>query len=175
MRDAYALQLRRQGLTYSQIAEQIARKLTEEAALTGGSPRGYTAMAAHEAVKRAIRDNYREDVQNAAELELERLDDLIRQTMAIAARRHYVVSNTGRIVEGPDGSPLEDNAPRLAAIARLQSLGESRRKLLGLDAPARQRIEVITEDVVDNMIRQLTEELGTPAQDRVPAREAPAS
>jgi hypothetical protein len=38
-------------------------------------------------------------------------------------------------------------------------LSESRRKLLGLDAPAKARVQVITEDLVDAEIAKLAMEL----------------
>jgi hypothetical protein len=159
LRDAYALSLRRQGLTYDQIAAQIARKLTEEAAATGSQPRGYTDAAAHDAVKRALRDTYREDVANATQLEAERLDDLYRLNMRIFLQRFYVSSPSGKLVNGPDGQPLEDAAPRQAALRELRALSESRRKLFGLDAPQRRVIEVITEDAIDGMIASMREDV----------------
>jgi hypothetical protein len=159
LRDAYALQLRRQGFTYDQIAEQLARRLADEAAATGAQPPGYTSMSAHRAVKRALQDAYREDVADAQRLELERLDELLRQTARIAVSRHYVVSNAGHVVIGPDGQPLEDPGPRLAAISLMKSISESRRKLLGLDAPQRRVIEVITEDTIDGMIASMREDV----------------
>lgn len=117
-------------------------------------------MSAHRAVKRALRDITKEDQGEASILELTRLDELIKMTLNIWHSPHYVVApGTGKLVVGPDGEYLDDSGPKLAAIARLQSLSESRRKLLGLDAPARKVVEVVTEDVVDNMIATLQQEL----------------
>ena len=158
VRDAQCLAMRRAGLTYPQIAQQIREQFTREAAITGEKPRGFSAPSAVDAVKRALREYYREEYADAVAIELERLDDLIRQTLRIASARHYVVSE-GRVVNGPDGIPLEDYAPKLQAVVVLRGLSESRRKLLGLDAPRRQVIEVITEDAVDRMIAELTKEI----------------
>jgi hypothetical protein len=55
--------------------------------------------------------------------------------VAVLGRTHYYVQG-GKVVIY-DGAPLRDDGPTLAAIGQLVRLGESRRRLLGLDAPAK--------------------------------------
>lgn len=157
VRDAYCLQLRRQGFTYVQISEQVQRQLNEAAALTGGATRTFSHVSAWRAVKRAIADLPADERYTQRLISEERLEDLYRQTMRILVQRHYVVAlQSGRIVNGPDGVPLEDTAPKLAAIARLQSIEESRRKLLALDA--RPGGQTFTDADADALLEQLNSE-----------------
>lgn len=145
-RDTKALELRRINLTYAQIAERMGWR---------------SASAAHDAVQRALADSVAEPSAEVRQLELERLDDMARHLYRILGRAHYVVTQAGRLVyPDPDSPPLQDPGPVLQAVAGLLRISESRRKLLGLDAPARARIEVITEDMVETAIRELEEELG---------------
>jgi DNA-binding CsgD family transcriptional regulator len=72
-----------------------------------------------------------------AELATMKLDEAER----ILARHHVKVSG-GNVVRDLDPATgqlvvIEDDGPAMTAIGRLQSLYESRRKLLGLDAPAK--------------------------------------
>lgn len=46
------------------------------------------------------------------------------------------------------------------AVETLLKIMDRRAKLLGLDAPARARIEVVTEDLIDAEIRRLRDQLG---------------
>ncbi|MGW8679649.1 hypothetical protein ACWGNN_01020 [Streptomyces sp. NPDC055817] len=93
---------------------------------------------------------------------LERLKGLEDAARRVLEREHITVNN-GRIIT-LDGSPLPDDGPVLAAIDRLikvedarQRNSESRRKLLGLDAPAKfdaQVTEVTQQDLeLQEMIR----------------------
>ncbi|MFD5814404.1 hypothetical protein [Streptomyces sp. NPDC127038] len=138
-RDAAAADLRAKGRTYQQIADEL-----------GYSDRG----EAHHAVRRAINDIAREPAEAAIHFELERLDaELGRlEQLETAARevleRHHVTVSAGGQIVHHQGEPLLDDAPVLQAIDRLLKIedsrrrnGESRRKLLGLDAPSRVSIE----------------------------------
>jgi hypothetical protein len=69
------------------------------------------------------------------------------------------VTQVGRLVRGPDGEPLRDHGPTLAAIDRLLKIMERRAKLVGLDAPVRARVEVVDEATVDRAIAELELEL----------------
>jgi hypothetical protein len=116
------LEYRTMGKTYAQI----------------GSLVGIDASTAYRHVQEALRELAEERKSTADELrtlELERLDKLIRATEDILAKFHIVVNTKGVVEYG--GDPLEDDGPALVAIGRLQSLSESRRKLLGLDAPTK--------------------------------------
>jgi hypothetical protein len=53
--------------------------------------------------------------------------------------------------------PIEDSRFMLECIDRILKVKESRRKLLGLDAPA--RAEILTIDSVDSAIRDLETEI----------------
>jgi hypothetical protein len=52
-----------------------------------------------------------------------------------------------------------DDAPGQASAREIRALLERRAKITGYDAPARSRIEVITEDAIDNAISELEGEL----------------
>lgn len=111
-RRARALDLKKAGLTYRQIASQGREK--------GWAPKAYGEAQAYRDVKREL-DHLAEECHEAAEqvrqLELTRLDRL-------------QVALEGRI---RDGDPQ--------AINTAIRLSESRRRLLGLDAPDKQEVE----------------------------------
>jgi hypothetical protein len=58
-----------------------------------------------------------------------------------------------------DGKPLLDDSLVITASNALDRVQKRRAALLGLDEPAKIRVETITEDAVDAEIRRLTEEL----------------
>lgn len=145
-RDAQAVELRRRHLNYRQIAAQM----------------GYQdASGAHRAVERGLADARQEASEAVKQLELDRLDDIARGFQRVFATRHYVVSTaTGKVARHPEtGELLVDDAPVINAGLALVRVMERRSKYLGLDAPARARIEVITEDVVDAECRRLAAEI----------------
>ena len=140
--DARALEFRRRGLSYEQISAQMEWR----------SP-----SSAHESVQRALADSAREASEEVRQIEAARLDELTRTLMRVLATKHYVVSvASGVVAKHPEtGQPLQDDAPVIQAVAGLVRISERRAKLLGLDAPARARVEVITEDVVDAELAEL--------------------
>lgn len=135
--DAEAARLRASGCSYAEIAKR----------------QGCSVSTAHQRVARAIAAVPVEAVEELRQVELARLDTLIAKAFEVLNASHPLVSNGRRFDD------LEDAAPILGALRELRALSESRRKLLGLDAPARQTVTVITEDVVDAAIRQLEAEL----------------
>jgi hypothetical protein len=140
-RDAQAVELRRRGFTYAQIAKQLGL---------------YGPGKAHDAVRRGVRDSVREETDEQTYIELERLDELIRMTYRVAMTRHYVTTQSGSLVRHPNTRELlVDDGPVIQAVNSMRQLSESRRKLLGLDAPARSRVEVITEDDLDAELRDV--------------------
>ena len=139
-RDAWVAELRAGGLTYAQIAARV----------------GLSKQAVHAGHRRAVRGVMRETAQEAVDLELDRLDLLYRTALGVMARRH-VLSQNGRIVRDADGTPLEDWAPRLAAIDRCLKIMERRSRLLGLDAAAKADLRI--SDSLDAQIEQLAVEL----------------
>ena len=134
--DARVLELRRRGLSYAQISTQMGWK---------------SDASAYFAVNRALADQAREVSAEVIQIETDRLDEMTRTLYRVLATKHYVVSaGSGKVALHPDtGQPLQDDGPVLQAVAGLLRISERRSKLLGLDAPTKTRIEVITEDVID--------------------------
>jgi hypothetical protein len=143
-RDARALEYRRRGLSFDQIATQMGWR---------------SVSSAHDAVQRALADTCREAAEEVRAIEAARLDELTRTLYRVLATRHYVVSAaTGRVARHPDTKdPLIDDGPTMQAVAGLLRISERRAKLLGLDAPARH--EVVTLGVIDAEIARLSAEL----------------
>jgi hypothetical protein len=136
-RDAAAARLRSKGKSYRQIGKEL----------------GCDVATAHLAVKRAIAAVVAEPAEAAIAFELERLDaelqrldDLYRKVMDVLEREHVTVSQ-GRVVTMDDGATVPDDDWILKAVDRLVKIdesrrrnGESRRKLLGLDQPAKMNV-----------------------------------
>jgi len=127
-RQARALDLRVAGLSLAQIGREVG---VDES----------TACRYVKDALAALAKRTEDNAEHLRELELARIDKLIRSTERILARRHVKVSG-GNVVRDLDPATgqlvvIEDDGPAMTAIGRLQSLYESRRKLLGLDAPTR--------------------------------------
>jgi len=111
-----ALDLRKSGAPYRAIAAQL----------------NISEKTAHQDVQRALRTLAELELASADELrtmELLRLDKLTLEAARILSATHPYVAG-GRVLHG-----LTDDGPKLQAIDRLLRISESRRKLLGLDAP----------------------------------------
>lgn len=153
-RDARAVEYRRRGLTYRQIASEMGWK---------------NQASAWEAVQRGLADSILEPAAEVKQLELERLDEYQRHVLRVLASSHIVVSQ-GVVVTHPDtGRPVTDHGPVLQAIDRLIKISERRAKLLGLDAPARARIEIIDDEIAAAMQRDLERQLAEITGDQPPA------
>ena len=139
-RDAKALELRKDGLTYTQIAERL----------------GISRSTAHKHVTRGLHRTRQEPAEELRRLEAERLNQLWAEAMAVLRRRHLLVQS-GKVVKGDDGQPITDDGPVLQATTTLLRVMERRARLFGLDAPARH--EVLTLDAINAEIRQLEEQL----------------
>lgn len=109
-----------------------------------------TRSAALKAVRRAIADTYRLPRDEAVAVEQDRLDMLTRTFTGLAA------------------DPGQDPHTVITAGLALLRVSESRRRLLGLDAPPRRRVEVITADMLEAEIERLETQLVSPGTD-VPA------
>eukprot|EP00918_Siedleckia_nematoides_P107127 GHVU01233574.1.p2 GENE.GHVU01233574.1~~GHVU01233574.1.p2 ORF type:complete len:186 (+),score=40.33 GHVU01233574.1:527-1084(+) len=114
-------------------------------------------------VERRLRSEFEEYRQDSAAmreqyiaLELERLDAAQQVVVAVLEANHMLVSD-GRVVT-VDGSPLPDSGPVLAAVRELRMISESRRKLLGLDAPAKATVTHANADV-DAAVEELAREM----------------
>jgi Mg2+ and Co2+ transporter CorA len=143
-RDARALEFRRRGLNYEQIATQMGWR---------------AASSAHDAVQRALADTCREAAEEVRAIEAARLDDLTRTLHGVLTAKHYVVAaGSGMLARHPDtGELLLDDGPIMQAVAGLLRISERRSKLLGLDAPTVH--QVVTLDVIDAEIARLSAEL----------------
>jgi hypothetical protein len=133
-RDAECVRLRSRSMSYQQIADQL----------------GITKSQAFDGVKRAMAEVVAEPAEDARRMELEKLDRLEQAALRVLEADHEVVYQGGR-------TGIPDNGPRLQAVATLQRLSESRRKLLGLDRP--QQLEVsggVTYEIVGVDPKELT-------------------
>jgi hypothetical protein len=131
-RDARAVELRRNNLTYRQIATQL----------------DFSSVAsAYEAVQRGLADSVAETNEEVRQMELDRLDHLARTALTVLAKPHLVVSQ-GRVATHPaTGEPLTDPTPALHAIDRLLRIQERRARLLGLDAKTAHDMGVAEQQV----------------------------
>lgn len=143
-RDAQAVELRRNGLTHRQIADQL----------------GYKSPASvHEAIQRGLKDCYRESGPEVLQLQLDRLDHYRRTALRILTARHLAHSN-GRVVINPlDDKPVTDPLPILHALDRLLRIDQEISKLRDLYPASKSRVEVITRDMVEDKILALEAEL----------------
>lgn len=114
-------------------------------------------------VERRLLDEFEEYRQDSASLkdqyvalELERLDAAQTVVLAVLEANHMMVSD-GRVVR-VDGAPLPDSGPVLAAVREFRMLSESRRKLLGLDAPMKTTVTHAAADV-DAAVAELAREM----------------
>ena len=144
-REAQALELRRNGASYPQIADRL----------------GISVSTAWEAVHRVLDRTAQEAAGDVRKLELERLDQLQIAALAVLRRTHPVVQ-AGKIVysgSGDAAQPLIDDGPTLAAIRTLLDIQQRRARLLGLDAPTKVEAKVLTMDVMDARVQELEAEL----------------
>lgn len=134
---------------------------------------GYSSVqAARKDFTRALEESIaaqHASVEVYREEQLEELDYLAEEAHKILRARHYIVTQSGRIVEDPEtGQPMLDDGPVLAAIDRLVKILDRIAKLRGLDAP--QRLEVLTIDAIEAAIADLNQQLAaTDAETEAPA------
>lgn len=161
--EAEAAQLRARGLSLRQIADH----------------QGCTKGTAYNRLQRAYRAVQAEAVDELRRTECDRLDAVIARLWDIVDADHPYVGNTGKVVleqvgveRDEDGierldmdgktipvyRKVQNAAPVLAALNGIVRAAESKRRLLGLDAPTKAQVHVITEDMVDARLRQLDEE-----------------
>lgn len=137
-RDTDIVRLRTQGWTYAQIGAQY----------------GISESAAYKAYRKTCSLVPVEAVNELRDIEKARLEAVIRELWGIAHARHPYVSQ-GRVFDD-----LEDDGPKLTALAGIVRASESLRKLYGLDAPNRVAINVVTDDVLNAEIARLKEIAG---------------
>jgi hypothetical protein len=141
-RDAHAAQLRAEGWTFQQIADEI------------GFP---DKSQAHKAVRRALNDVIKGPAEKLLAQEAARLDTLYEEALAVLERDHVKVSH-GHVVKDEYDTPLLDDGPKLAAIDRLVKIRESYRRLFGLDQPVKvdARVTEVTQQDLElqEMLRE---------------------
>lgn len=137
-RDAKAARLRADGWEYRDIGREL----------------GFSASNAYEAVQRVLKETVVPPAEDLRREEVERLNRTLRNltemrdtVLGVLARKHYAISNGKLMYLG--SNVLEDDDVVLRAVAQLGAIedrrtkvGESRRKLLGLDIPVKQEIEI---------------------------------
>lgn len=140
-RDHQAYDLFRRGLSYRQIGAEL----------------GVSHQSAYDAVRRAARENAVDPVEAAADRQviLDRLQDYRRAAQGVLANRHYVLTQAGRLAEGPDGQPLIDDDPVLKALDRLAKLDDLELKIRDLYPAAKSRVEVVTEEAAQALAAAL--------------------
>lgn len=134
IRRAKAVEMRCKGATWDQIAAACGYAGRESACTDIRRFREQTRVEAEE------------KLEELRALEVDRLDMLIRAAVEVLERKHVTISG-GKVIrmvadgevaeEGEAGEPLIDDGPTLQAIDRIAKLSESRRKLLGVDAPVK--------------------------------------
>jgi len=159
-RDHEAAELRARGYSFQRIADEL---------------RFASKGHARDAVLRAYADIPSEATEHARQLDLERIDRLIEKAWEIMLTEHVTVSqgrvvgkqagwqrgDDGEILYDGEGAPIPlyedilDDGPALAAIREIRGLLERRAKIIGYDAPARARVEVIEESAFDAMLADL--------------------
>jgi hypothetical protein len=122
-RERKALELRKGGATFEQIAQAL----------------GYSDRSnAHKAVRKAMRETIQEPAHQVRELELERLDVLLKALWPTALATGH--KDQARTVERC-----------LAIMAR-------RSALLGLDAPQRMKVQYLDDDTFTELLGRLNAE-----------------
>lgn len=121
-REAQVLELRKAGVPFRQIAEQVG--------YAGPGP-------AYEAYKRAMHAIIKEPAEAVRDLEVARLDALF----TVAYQRAAIGDRD------------------LRALDRCLSIMDRRAKLLGLDAPSRRVVDVITHDEFSDALSQMEREV----------------
>lgn len=153
-----AITLHNRGLTHRQVAEQMAddyRRNNPD--LTIESVANQVGVD----ISRALHI-YRKRVDYGVEeriaAQLLRFQDIRRNLYRIIATRHLHVTPGGKIVEGPDGEPLRDDGPVLAALAQLIQLEDRQARVEGtyarekLDIALSRRVEDEATDVVEAIL-----------------------
>ena len=119
----------------------------------------------HDSIKRGRALNRSPEAAELKKDELAELDRISRQLWAIALDDHPKVDH-GRVIYLPNPADpsnrkvLLDKRINMQAYRELRMVQGRRASLLGLDAPAQHRVDVITEDVLEANIRRLEAELG---------------
>lgn len=152
-RRAKAIELKNRGLSWQQVAEQMAPEYND----TDGHPSAaFACVDVTRALKQANKELAMglEEYREAARM---RLDGLRRQVFAVLARPHYVMYQ-GQFVIDEDGNKVRDDGPVLAAVDRLMKIEERQAKIDGTDASEKltialdRRVDEETTVVVESIL-----------------------
>jgi hypothetical protein len=166
-RRAQVLQARLTGASFEDIGRQL----------------GVSDTRAHQLYVDALRRTVQEPADQLREAEAQRLDLLQLTATRILHGEHVLVQGGRPVLDPQSGRPYTDDGPTLAAAGLLLRISESRRKLLGLDAPARVdaqvRGEVYSLTAIDAELARLQGELAAldspspPADEQLPPDQDP--
>jgi hypothetical protein len=117
-----ALELRRGGATYPQIAEHI----------------GCAISSAYELVQSGLRETLQEPGDDVRQIELERLDLMLRALLPCALQ--------------------QGDAAQARCAEVILKLMDRRAKYLGLDLPQRMKVEYIDDDTLTELLERLNSE-----------------
>lgn len=152
-RRAKAIELKNRGLSWQQVAEQMAPDYND----TDGQPSAaFACVDVSRALKQANKELAMglEEYREAARM---RLDGLRRQVFAVLARPHYVMYQ-GQFVIDEDGNKVRDDGPVLAAVDRLMKIEERQARIDGTDASEKltvaldRRVDEETTVVVESIL-----------------------
>ena len=144
-----ALVLGNRGLTHKQIAvelQDLYRETTGNPDLNLVQIETHVGVDVHRALK-IYRQRTEAEIEERIAAQVMRFNDIRRTLYGVIARRHLVV-NQGKIIEGPDGEPLRDDAPVIAAVAQLIQLEDRQARVEG--TYAREKIDVALATRVEN-------------------------
>lgn len=123
---AFILDGRRRGLSYATIGAACDPPISQQ--------------RVHQLYQKALAEIPAANLAELRKAERERLENLLARYEEITGRFTPLVVG-GQIVTNPkDGLPLRDLRPVMEALRGIQSVGESLRKLDGMDAPARHEV-----------------------------------
>lgn len=145
-KDHRAYDLFRRGLSYRQIAAELGWK---------------SGKSAFEAVRRGAKEAARDAFKDAEarQVFLDRFQDYRRAAQRVLSTRHFVTTQGGKLVTGPDGNPLIDDDPVLRALDRLHKIDDTELRLRDLYPAAKTRVEIIPEETIDAECARLIQEI----------------
>jgi hypothetical protein len=152
-----AVTLANRGLTYKMIAQELADEYrADNPNLSLVQIERHVGVDIHRALK-AYRQRADHAVEERITAQSLRFAEIRRRLFGIISRHHYVL-HQGEVVSGPDGQPLRDDGPVLAALAQLQQLEDRQARLEGtyqrekLDIALGRRVDEEAADVVEAIL-----------------------
>lgn len=137
-----ALQLRAQGLSFSQIAATMKAE---------GYGNINAPQHARMLVLRGLAHMIQEPAEEVVKMEMIRLDELTKKGFEILNGLHVMI-HQGAIVKDEDGEVIKDVGPQLAAIDKLVKVMERRARMLGIDKPAKVDVKAdVTAEVTETV------------------------